>query len=189
MKSIRPPNRCSNPSRRQASRGLSLIEALCACSVTVTALGLSVGGLHGLADDQRLRSAAAELETEIQLARSVARLGTETVRLAVQPMAGGSCKLVHTGDRDACQCNASGVPVCTGGAEVLHLNHHDASTGVRITTGDLSLAFSAARGTVTPTATVKLSDRNGRALHHVVNVMGRVRTCSPAGAVNGFKPC
>jgi len=30
---------------------------------------------------------------------------------------------------------------------------------------------------------------NGRAVHHVVNVMGRVRSCSPLNAMPGYTAC
>ena len=43
-------------------------------------------------------------------------------------------------------------------------------------------------GTSTPTGTLRLVDSRGRAVHHVVNVMGRVRSCTPAG-VPGWRAC
>jgi type IV fimbrial biogenesis protein FimT len=52
-----------------------------------------------------------------------------------------------------------------------------------------SMLFDADRGTVTPTGTLRLQLADGRAIHHVVNIMGRARTCSPRGAVPGHPPC
>jgi len=49
--------------------------------------------------------------------------------------------------------------------------------------------FDPVRGTSTPTATVQLSARNGTAIHQVMNIMGRVRSCSPAAAVSGYRRC
>jgi type IV fimbrial biogenesis protein FimT len=43
-------------------------------------------------------------------------------------------------------------------------------------------------GTSTPTGTLRLVGGRGRAVHHVVNVMGRVRSCTPAG-VPGWRAC
>jgi type IV fimbrial biogenesis protein FimT len=191
-----PPARRRCAASRQASampasrsRGLSLVETLCACSIVATALGVSVAGMHDFIAVQRLKAAAAEVETEVQLARSSALVRSQPVRLAIQPLAGGSCLLVHTGPRDACVCGAEGLPACKADAEVLHLNRHDASSGVRFATNDVSIAFSAANAMVTPTATVRLVDRNGRALHQIVNVMGRTRTCTPSAGLPGFRRC
>jgi type IV fimbrial biogenesis protein FimT len=44
-------------------------------------------------------------------------------------------------------------------------------------------------GTSTPTGTVRVIGANGRELRHVVNVMGRVRTCSPQGNVAAYRAC
>ena len=51
-----------------------------------------------------------------------------------------------------------------------------------------SIAFDPLHGTSTPTGTLRLVDGRGRAVHHVVNVMGRVRSCTPAG-VPGWRAC
>ena len=41
------------------------------------------------------------------------------------------------------------------------------------------------KGTVTPTATLRVEARDGRAIHQVVNLLGRVRSCSPQGRIAG----
>jgi type IV fimbrial biogenesis protein FimT len=166
-----------------------MIELLVSMSITASALLASAGGMHDLHMSQRLKSVAAELESEIQLARSTAVLRGQTMRLAIQPLDQGSCILIHTGPKDACTCGATGEAVCEGDAQVTLLQRHDAKTGVRYLTNQVSLAFSADHGTVTPTATIKLVDSTGRALHQVINVMGRTRTCSPKSAIPGYKPC
>ena len=79
--------------------------------------------------------------------------------------------------------------MCVADEQVMHLNRHDATSGVRHLSIGTSLAFGAMRGTVTPTATLKLADARGRTLHQVVNVMGRTRTCLAQGTVAGYKPC
>lgn len=174
---------------RQRQRGLTAIELLMMVSITASALTASIDGMRKLTLSQRLQATAAELESELQLAKSTAILKGQTVRLAIQPLAQGSCVLIHTGPKDACTCGATGLAVCEGDAEVTHLQRHDAKTGVAYLTNNLSLAFSAYRGTVTPTATIKLADSSGRSLHQVVNVMGRIRTCSPDPKPVGYKAC
>jgi type IV fimbrial biogenesis protein FimT len=180
------------PTQRPATRaahGISMIEALCVCTITATALGVSAGSLRDFVSTQRLQSAAAEVESEVQLARSSAAQRGHTVRLAIQPIAGGSCTLLHTGPRNACACGDDGAPTCAGDAEVLHLNRQPVRYGVRITTTDVSIAFSAANGTATPTATIKIADDRGHALHQIVNVLGRTRTCTPGAGLPGYRHC
>ena len=52
-----------------------------------------------------------------------------------------------------------------------------------------SMRFDPSTGTVTPAGTVCTVPVRGRALHNVVNIMGRVRTCSPAAAGAPCAPC
>jgi type IV fimbrial biogenesis protein FimT len=52
-----------------------------------------------------------------------------------------------------------------------------------------SIVFDPLHGTSTPTGTLRLVGARGSAVHHVVNVVGRVRSCSPGGAVPGYSPC
>ena len=170
-------------------RGLTLIELLCFVSVAVATLGASIPGLRDITVNQRLQAVTSILETEVQLAKSLAAAQGQTVRLAIEPIAGGTCMLIHTGPRRGCECDAQGNAICTSASTVMHVRLHDAATGVRVTSVRQSIAFSADRGTVTPTATIKLADERGRALHQVVNVMGRTRTCSPQGEVAGFAAC
>ena len=185
----------AKPSRKQPTangcsmRGLTLIELLCFVSVAVATLGASIPGLRSFTLNQRLQAATSAIESEVQLAKSLAAAQGQTVRLAIEPIVGGACMLIHTGPRRGCECDAQGNAVCIGAATVLHQRRHDAASGVRMTSARQSLAFSADRGTMTPTATIKLEDEKGRELHQVVNVMGRTRTCSPQSAIVGFAAC
>jgi hypothetical protein len=36
---------------------------------------------------------------------------------------------------------------------------------------------------------VQLKAGNGMAIHQVTNIMGRVRSCSPAPALSGYRAC
>ncbi len=184
-----PPVRSRQSGISQRRLGLTVVELLCSVAVTCTALGVSVPGMRDFAQSQRLQAATAELESEIQLAKSLAVVQGQSVRLAIQPLNQGSCTLIHTGPKDACQCGAAGAAVCVTPAAAFHLRRHDAKSGVQFTSTQLSIAFSADRGTVTPTATFKLADAKGRSLHQVVNVMGRTRTCSPQAAIAGYPVC
>jgi type IV fimbrial biogenesis protein FimT len=67
--------------------------------------------------------------------------------------------------------------------------HFDAGGVVRLKSNSRSVLFDPTRGTSTPTATVQLTARNGTAIHQVMNVMGRVRSCSPTPAIAGYRRC
>ena len=171
------------------SRGFSMIELLSVASIAITAVGASVGSARTLMLTQRMEGIATEVENSVQLARSHAISQGQTVYLSIQQQAGAACVLTHTGARDACTCQANGAATCQGDAELLHQSRLDTSTGVRVQTNAPAMAFSALRGMVTPTATIRLIDTQGRALHQIVNVMGRTRTCSPKPAMAGYKAC
>ncbi|NRF70901.1 type II transport protein GspH [Aquincola sp. S2] len=176
--------------RRQLVRGVSLIETLCAMSIVATTLGLGVPGLTSWHQRQALISSAAELETDIHYARSLAVARNASIRLSSAPLeGGGSCYVLHTGDAHDCRCTAAGEAICENGAQALRLVHHPKGGPVSLSNGKLSIAFNPEHGTVTPTATFRFVDTEGRALHQVVNIMGRTRSCSPGGAVTGVKAC
>ena len=40
-----------------------------------------------------------------------------------------------------------------------------------------------------PTGTLRVVGTNGHEVRHVINVMGRVRSCSPAPMVPGYRAC
>lgn len=176
--------------RRARTRGLTLLETMCACSVFAAALGVAAPGMQAWQDRQSLLGTAAELETDLQFARSAAVARHETVRFAVQALgSGGSCYLVHTGLPRQCTCTGQGTASCQGAGEVLRLVELPAHGAVRIGRQGVSLAFDGHRGTVTPTATIQLTNNQGSTIHQVVNLMGRVRACTPSGAVSGIRAC
>ncbi len=177
------------PTTARRQRGITLIETLCATSVMATALGLATPALESWKLKQALQAEAAALETDIHLARSSAVALNQIVRLETQVLGNSSCYVVHTGEAHACECSGSGRAQCTGDAQVLRVVEQRADGSIRLTTTKVSLAFDPQRGTVTPTATLKVADARGRALHQIVNIMGRVRTCSPQGAQLDAKAC
>lgn len=51
------------------------------------------------------------------------------------------------------------------------------------------MRFDPTNGTVTPAGTVRVTGAGGRALHRVVSILGRVRSCSPGDSMSGVRPC
>jgi type IV fimbrial biogenesis protein FimT len=79
--------------------------------------------------------------------------------------------------------------VCSPGASEIRTVRLPATDRVQVQANVASILFDPVHGTSTPTGTVRVIGANGRELRHVVNVMGRVRTCSPQGSVGGYRAC
>ena len=170
------------------ARGVTLIETLCVASIVATAVGLAAPSFSTWRNQQALTGAAAELETDIQHARSQAVATNTVVRLSVRVGDGGSCYVLHSGPQGSCSCNPNEGATCSGPGTVFRQTTFPAKGAVQLTSRSVSIAFDPQHGTVTPATTFKLQATGGRTLHQVVNIMGRVRTCSPDHAL-GAKAC
>lgn len=171
-------------------RGLSLVELLCTMAITAVLLGGALPMLHELRSSQALQATAALLETDLQYARSLAVTIRRSTRLSVQALdSGGTCYLLHTGAANACRCDGGGQAQCEQGAEVLRLTELDGPAGITLAPVGRSILFDGDKGTVTPTATLTVADREGRSIRQVVNIMGRVRSCVPEGTLGGLRTC
>lgn len=174
--------------RHRPARGVTLVETLCVASIVATTVGLAAPSFSAWRNQQALLGAAAELETDIQYARSQAVATNTVVRFTARVGDGGSCYVVHAGPNDSCSCDPVEGAVCTSDIPVLRQVSLPASSSVQLTSRSVSIAFDPERGTVTPATTFKLRAGDGKTLHQVVNIMGRVRSCSPDGAP-GFRAC
>lgn len=173
----------------RAQRGLSLIEALMGLAVTLVAAGFSLQGLGHALDTRRLEAAAAQWRTDLQLARSEAIARNDNLRISFKHAGAGSCYIVHTGSASACHCNAQGQAVCQAGATPLRSQVFAADGRVQLQSNVASMVLDPHTGTVSPGGTVRWLAADGRAIHGVVNIMGRARLCSPGAAVPGYKAC
>jgi type IV fimbrial biogenesis protein FimT len=144
-------------------RGVTLIEAGITTSVVAIAATLGVPSFTQTRDARTLEGVSSELARDLQYVRSEAVARNISLRLTTQPLASGEqafkTVVFGTGQR------------------------------VGVAVNSASMLWHPTRGTVTPTGTLRLSLPDGRAVHHVVNIMGRARTCSPQGAVPGHSVC
>ncbi|MBK1713708.1 GspH/FimT family pseudopilin [Rubrivivax gelatinosus] len=173
----------STPRRLRRARGLTLIECAVSVGIAAVVLGMAAPGFASLRERERLRAVAAQLETDVAFARSLAVAQSDTLRLE---FGGARCWVLHDGP-PGCNCDADGRLEC-GERRVLRVMVLGADHPVQLQSNSRAIAFDDLRGTVTPTATVRLSLPDGSQLNAVVNLMGRVRLCSPSG-LPGYAAC
>lgn len=181
------------PTSRRTQSGLTLVEACITLAVAAIVVGSAAPAMQGLIDARRLEGAATQLATDIQFIRSEAVARNEALRLGLPTAAGGgSCYVIHTGSADGCSCAVAGPSNgahCTGDAQPIKTVHVANAGQVRLQANVASVLFDPLHGTSSPTGTLRLVGNSGRAVHHVINVMGRVRSCSPNAAVPGYRAC
>ena len=175
------------PQHRQF--GFSLIEAATVVAVTAIVAAAAMPGMVTLLDGRRLDAAATALAADVQLVRTEAVARNSGVRISFHDApGGGTCWVVHTGSAAQCSCGEAPPAACSGGAVESKTVVLGSADRVSVRANVASIAFDPLHGTSTPTGTLRLVDVNGRAVHHVVNVMGRVRSCTPSG-VPGWRAC
>ena len=173
--------------RRQ--HGVTLVEACAVVAIVAILASAAAPNMQGLVDSRRLDGAATQLATDIQFVRTEAVARNLPVRLSFHASAEGSCYVVHTGNAEQCGCDAPGPATCTGDAREIKTVALTAADRVGLQTNVDSVLFDPLHGTSTPSGTLRLIGTQGRAIHHVINVMGRVRSCSPLGAMPGYRAC
>lgn len=170
-------------------RGVSLVE----CCIALALIGVLAGTAGpSLMESQRkhvLDGSAGEVATDLSYARSMATSHQEGVRVSFRTVVDGACMLVHTGSTSDCTCETGGIAQCGNGAVLVKANYFPASRGVALTANVASIRFDPVRGNATPTGTIHLTTATGQEVRHIVNIMGRVRSCSPAGSAKGYKAC
>ena len=174
---------------KQANAGLTFIELAITLAVMAIVAATAVPGLAHFIDARRLDAAAVALAADVQFVRSEAIARNRTVRLSVHADAARSCWVIHTGPAADCVCGSGGTAVCSGDAVHIRSVVLGLAAHVGVQSNVASIVFDPLHGTSTPTGTLRLVDSRGRAVHHIVNVMGRVRSCSPGAAVAGWHAC
>lgn len=169
--------------------GLTLIEAMIVLCIASILLGSTLPDFQRLFERSQVESVAAEFETDVYVARSLAAARNQSVRMTFRRDGVSACYLIHTGPADSCRCNGLGAAICINGAEPLRAVHFPGEGRVRLEANVSSILVDAELGTLSPTATVKVISRGGHIQHRIVNIMGRVRSCSPGGNFPGVPAC
>lgn len=173
-------------------RGITLVEACITLAILAVLVCGATPNFSGLIERQRLAGMAAQVATDVQFARSAAVWRNEPLRLSFYSAAWGSCYVVHRGARNQCTCAAdTAAAVCTGDAVQLKTVSVPTSSGLSVQANVASILFDPLHGTSTPTGTLRVVSATAGAVHHIVNVLGRVRTCTPSGspALPGYRAC
>ena len=165
-----------------------MVECLCAASILATSVGIALPNLGKWQQRQALISAAGELETDVQYARSLAVAQNAPLHFTIRTDAGGTCYVLHGGKAEDCTCSTDGGAQCTSDATVWRQASYPSKGRVKLVHRDASLTFNPDNGTVTPTTTFKLRTAADGSVHQVISIMGRTRSCSPDG-VAGVKAC
>jgi type IV fimbrial biogenesis protein FimT len=174
---------------RRAQAGVTLVESTVATALAAVITTLAAPGFEDAIQRRHLEGAASQLETDLHLVRAAAVARHTPLRVSFESTAAGSCYVIHTGAAGACQCNGGDAPVCEPGAQAERSVRFAAGDRVGLTANVRSVLFDPVKGTSTPAATVQFTSRNGAQVRQVVNIMGRVRSCTPNAALPGIKRC
>lgn len=174
-------------SRRQS--GLGLVENLISAVIATTAIAAAAPGFERTLQLQRLESAAALLETDLQHARSLAVTQNRALRFEMRSGTTGACYVVHAGRPGDCLCEDRPAATCSNSTAPLRSEAFSGQGRLGIRATAASFIFDPTLGTVTPTSSIDISNRRGDTLRLVVNVMGRVRTCTPSGLLPTHPAC
>ena len=180
----------TSPLSKPKQRGITLIEACMVLAISTVLATSAAPGMQDLIAARRLENAASQLVTDIQWTRTAAVVRNQALRLSFHAhSSGGSCYVIHTGAADQCECSAAGPAVCTAGAREIRTVVVSAADQTTLIANVNSVLFDPMHGTSTPTGTLRMLGAGGREVRHVINVMGRVRSCSPAPSVPGYRAC
>jgi len=176
--------------RPRSAEGFTLIELMvCVAVCTVLAL-IAAPNLQRWMEVRRLEGVANELAADLRLARSEAIGRNQNVRIGFRGVTTPSnCYVVYVGAIDACRCTSRDEAACEAGGQAIRHVALQAGQQVSLQANVPTMSFDAQHGTSTPAATLRLASASGLAIQHVVNLLGRVRSCSPQGAVAGYRAC
>jgi type IV fimbrial biogenesis protein FimT len=169
-------------------RGTSLIECCMTLAIVSILAGTAAPALIDSNKKQVVDGRAREIAMDVNFARSEAVARQQGVRISFHAVGGGSCMVVHTGSTADCGCDATGAAQCVNSATAIKSSHFPVAGGLTVSANVASMRFEPVHGTVTPAGTVKLAWASGQTVHQVVNILGRVRTCSP-NATKGYLAC
>lgn len=162
--------------------GITLVEMACVLAIVTLLASAGLPSLGEMLLNRRLEGLSSQFSADLQHLRSEAVSRNRSMRISFQRDAQASCYVVHTGPAGSCTCLAETAEACTEAGGLVHRVRIPASSGLVMRANVASMNIDPRLGTVSPAGSVLIESRNGRAIRHVVNILGRVRTCVPAAA-------
>lgn len=180
--------------RRQS--GFTLVEMMAVIVITAILLAIAMPSFVRLFERQRVKNAAEQLYGDLQYARSEAIQQNRNVTVTFGAGAAW-CYIAHVAnDTCACSSNNAAGGACDGAAanNLKHVAGNDfRGVSLALPSGIGSMTFEPQRGMPVGAASntlITLSGNGSETLGIVVNSVGRVRLCAPAGSsLTGYSPC
>jgi type IV fimbrial biogenesis protein FimT len=182
------PRLRERPARR-VWQGFTLINALLCVAVLAIVGLIALPSFQASIQQHRLQVLASDFSHDLQLARSLAIGGQQSLRLSVLGSPGGSCYILHGAGDDRCRCSPTAAQ-CDGDAHPLRFRWIASSSHTRIAANVPGITLHAGEGFVTSAGTFRVEEpRSGRGIWYVVSPAGRVRSCAQGWALRPLPPC
>ena len=180
----------SSKKRLFKSSGTSVTEVLVVVGIFAILMAIAVPSFKNLQEKLRLEGVAAELVADFNYAKGEANARNRNMRIRFGSDVGGTYYVIHTGNVDACTCNSSGTSACNTATDfTLKCIGLTSASGLSVYANVNSMYIDSQRNTFTPAGSINIAGSDGKAIKHIVNIVGRVRTCSPGGEISGYTPC
>ncbi len=169
------------------SRGWSLLEGLLATALAASMTAVAWAQLADWLSMRRLQAASADWASVLMSARQWSFELQQPVRLELGSDSRGACLMAHTGQRGDCG-GCGSPPMCRSGVRLV-ARSLPLPSGVSASANISSQLWNPGSRSVTPAGTLRLHLSDGRTVHHVVNLAGRLRRCSPDGPTATWPAC
>ncbi len=138
---------------------------------------------------RRLETLAVDFAHDLQLARSLALSGEQTLRLSVKHVPGGTCYVLHLAPHDRCVCSAAGAH-CEADAPPIRYRWIASSSGMRLMANVPGVTLHPGEGFVTSAGTFRVEQSaTGRGIWYLLSPAGRVRGCAREWVPSALPPC
>lgn len=182
------PRLCVRSARR-TGQGFTLVNALLCLAVLGIVCLIALPSFQASIRQHRLQALAADFSHDLQLARSLAIGGQQSLRLSVLGSLGGSCYILHSAAHDRCRCTAS-TAQCDGEALPIRFRWIASSSHTQIAANVPGITLHTGEGFVTSAGTFRVEEpASGRGIWYVVSPVGRVRSCAQGWASRALPSC